>query len=174
MAGKPKQGDYAPHFEAYIGLAAEGDLKGQLLQQERDTIEVFAKLSDEQGEFRYAADKWSLKEVLGHMTDTERVMTYRLLRIARGDTTPLPGFDENLFVANTDFGRRTITELLEEFRAVRAATLALLGGVTAEELERSGTVSGNRITAHALAYVAAGHALHHLNIVRDRYLPGLA
>jgi hypothetical protein len=107
------------------------------------------------------------------MTDTERIMTYRLLRIARGDTTPLPGFDQNLYVSGASFDDRPVAELLDEFRAVRQASIALLKGLDAEQLQRAGTANNARITAAALAYIVPGHAAHHLNIVRERYAPGI-
>lgn len=170
---KPKQGDYAVHYGTYIDLVPEGDMPGQLRQQEQQTLQLYGTLGEEQGAYRYGAGKWSLKEVLGHVIDTERVMGYRLLRVARGDTTPLPGFDEQVFVANTDFNRRSLAGLTAEYRTVRAATVALLGGLTPAELQRAGTATNQRITACALAYIVAGHELHHMNIVRERYLPGL-
>lgn len=170
---KPMPGDHIPYQSTYIDLVAEDDLLGQMRQQDEETLRLYGRLSEEQAAYRYGEGKWSLKEVLGHITDTERVHTYRLLRVARGDTTPLPGFDQDLFMANTDFHRRSLADLTGEYSAVRAATVALLRSLTDEELQRAGTVSDHRMTACALAYVVAGHALHHMKLVRERYLPGL-
>ncbi|KIL40679.1 squalene-hopene cyclase [Gordoniibacillus kamchatkensis] len=171
---KPQTGDYFAYFETYISLVPEGqDLLAAYAEQEADVAAYFRELTEGQAAHRYAEGKWSLKELLGHVSDTERVMSYRLLRVSRGDTTPLPGFDENLFVSGASFDSRPIGELLDEFQAVRRATIALLRGLTAEQLQRAGNVNGGRTTAAALAYIVLGHAKHHMNIVRERYAPGI-
>lgn len=170
---KPKEGEYNPYFGRYIGAAPEGDPVQLLQDQERDFLALYGSLSEEQGLFRYEDGKWSLKEVLGHIADTERVMSYRLLLAARGDTTPLPGFDQDTFVNAASFDRRPLAELIADFRAVRAATISLLQGLNEAELSRAGVVGNVPTTAAALAYIILGHALHHLAIVRERYVPRL-
>ncbi|EJW15848.1 DinB family protein [Paenibacillus alvei] len=123
-----------------------------------------------QVECRYAPGKWSIKEVLGHIADTERVMAYRLLRIARGDQTPLPGFDENQFMNGSAFDSMPMSELLEDYQAVRHATLTLLRGLTDEAALRTGTTNNMTISARALAYTIAGNELHHLRVLKMRWL----
>lgn len=117
----------------------------------------------------YAPGKWSIKEVAGHIVDTERIMAYRLLRIARGDSTPLPGFEQDDYVRDGNFASRTLANLIEEFRLVRAATLALLQGLDGEALVRRGLADGKPVSARALAYIIAGHERHHLDILQQRY-----
>jgi uncharacterized damage-inducible protein DinB len=130
--------------------------------------ELLASLSESQGAFRYAEGKWTLKEVVGHITDGERIMTYRLLRFARGDQTSLPGYDQEVFMP--PFGSWTTAQLAEDYRAVRQSTITLLRGLPAEAWSRKGTANNVSITARALAYVIAGHELHHMGVIRNRYL----
>jgi uncharacterized damage-inducible protein DinB len=171
---KPQPGDYLPFYETYIRLVPEeGDHLAIYAEQETDVAAFFRELTEEQAEHRYAHGKWSLKELLGHVTDTERIMTYRLLCVSRGDTTPLPAFDENKYVSGASFDSRPVGELLGEFQAVRQATTALLWSLTVEQLQRAGTASNGRVTAAALVYIVAGHVKHHMNIVRERYAPGI-
>ncbi|HLO68089.1 MAG TPA: DinB family protein [Holophaga sp.] len=162
---RPGTGDFAPHYALYVAAVPEGDLLTILEGQ----LEDAAALSALPGDHRYAPGKWSVKEVLGHIVDAERIFAYRLLRIARNDATPLPGFDENLYVPESGAGARTVADLLEEFALVRRSTLALLRSLPAEALGRSGPVNGRPITASALAYVVAGHAAHHFQVLRERY-----
>ena len=120
--------------------------------------------------YRYAPGKWSIAETFGHISDTERVMSYRLLRIARGDRTPLPPFEQDDFVRSARFDERTLESLAAEYEAVRRSTLSLLLSLPEEAFARSGIVSGKENTAAAIAYVIAGHELHHVNIIQERYL----
>ncbi|WP_410768103.1 DinB family protein [Fontibacillus sp. BL9] len=170
MLEKPQTGEYATHFETYIQKVPEGNLPSLLEKQVDEVIRLLGNLSEEDGAYRYAEGKWSLKEVLGHISDTERIMSYRLLRIARGDTTPLPGFEENLFVSHAHSDRLSVNELLQDFAAVRIATLSLIRQLDDEAWERIGTFSDNPGSARALAYIIAGHAIHHFAIIQERYL----
>lgn len=172
MLTRPQAGEYAEHFAKYIDKVPEGDLIEQLKAQPALAIEEWDSLTQEQGNYRYAEGKWSLKEVLGHISDTERVMSYRLLRVSRGDTTPLPGFNEELFVSRSTFGQQTVSALLHDFFVVRESTLSLIRQLDDEAWLRQGTASGITISARALAYVIAGHAHHHLSMIRERYLQG--
>ncbi|MBD2867199.1 DinB family protein [Paenibacillus arenilitoris] len=169
---KPSEGEFVPANGIYIDAAPEGDPAALLLEQEREIVELYGKLDEEQSLFRYGVGKWSLKEALGHIMDTERIMSYRLLCAARGDATPLPRHAD-VFVDLTDFDSRPLAELIAEFRAVRASTVSLVRGLTGEELQRFGFVNDSPTTAAALAYFIIGHALHHLRIVRERYLPSM-
>lgn len=173
MLQKPKAEEYPEFYAKYIALVAESNLLEVLKTQYHMLNEQTKGLSDEQGKFRYADGKWSIKELLGHTADTERIMCYRMLRVARGDRTSLPGFDENLFVENASFDELTMEELHEELSIVRQATLSLLKTLPAYAWERSGLANGNEISARALAYIIAGHTQHHLNVLAERYLPKL-
>ncbi|MFD0695064.1 DinB family protein [Paenibacillus sp. GCM10027628] len=170
MLQKPESHEYISYFSTYIDTVPEGDYDQFLHNQLHVITSLFTQLSEEQGEHRYAAGKWSLKEVLGHMTDTERVMSYRMLRIARGDTTNLPGFDQDLFMANGSFSELTLASLLADFIAVRQATFTLLTTISEAAWLRKGSTSNHEITARSLAYIIAGHAQHHLNVIQQRYL----
>jgi hypothetical protein len=165
----PAEGEYAPFYAGYVALASKGDLLRGLEAQVHEVSGLLRGLSEEEAMFRYAPGKWSVKEVAGHLADTERIMAYRALRIARGDTTPLPGFDENAFVATAGFDARPLPSLVEEWETVRRASLLLLRGFDGEAAGRAGTASGAPITARALAYIIAGHVAHHLEILRTRY-----
>lgn len=167
---KPQPGEYAAHFEEYIREVPEGQLMSLLELQPEEAMLKLGTLSDEAGNYKYAEGKWSLKEVLGHISDTERVMSYRLLRIARGDKTPLPGFDEELFVSHANFERLSILQLLKEFSLVRSSTLSLVRQLDDEAWQRIGTASGEPVSSRALAYIIAGHATHHFRIIRERYM----
>jgi hypothetical protein len=169
---KPKDGDFNPHWGKYINAAQEGDLVHLLKDQEQDLLSLYSSFSEEQSLYRYDEGKWSLKEVLGHIIDTERIMSYRLLCVARGDTTPLPRH-QDIYVNGTSFDRRPLAELIAEFRAVRTAAFTLVQGLNEDELCRAGVVNNATTTAVALAYFIIGHALHHLNIVREKYVPHL-
>lgn len=170
MSQRPATGEYTPYYGQYIGLVPEGELTEILANQLEEMTRFLTSLTEEQAKHRYAEGKWSIKEVIGHIADTERVMAYRLLRIARGDQTPLPGFDQDLLMNGIAFDTYTIAELLEDYTAVRQASLTLLRGLPAEAWTRTGMVSDNPTTARAVAYVLAGHELHHLKIINERYL----
>lgn len=165
---KPQEGDFPPHFAPYLDAVPEADLILLLQKQEQDLLTVYYTFSEERSLYRYSEGKWSLKEMLGHIVDTERIMNYRLLVAARNDQTPLPRHQE-LYVTATNFDRRPLSELVAEFRAVRAATIALVQGLTEEELLRACVLNTARATAAALVYFIVGHAVHHLNVVRERY-----
>lgn len=170
MLQRPSHDEYSSFYTGYIGLVPDGDYVSILNNQEKDLVTIFLSLSEEQALSRYAPGKWSLKEVLAHITDTERIMSYRLLRIARGDTTDLPGFDQDIFIANASFDEVAITDLIKDFQAVRKATLALLPTISEAAWARLGTANTFTISARALAYVIVGHAQHHLNMVEQKYL----
>lgn len=167
---RPQPDEYAPYYGAYISRVPEGDLLELLAGQIGETVGLLRSIPEARGTYRYAPDKWSIKDVLGHVCDTERIMSYRALRIARGDQTPLPGFEQNDYVPMAHCDRRTLTDLGEELSAIRQATLHLFRHFDAEALIRRGTASGKPFTPRALGYVIAGHERHHVSILRDRYL----
>jgi DinB superfamily len=167
---RPEEGEYAGHFGKYVALVPGSDVLSALRGQIGGTVATLRGVSDEQSLRRYAEGKWSLREVVGHMIDTERIFAYRALRIGRGDETPLPGFDQDPYIVAAGFDRRDWGGLIDEFEVVRRGSTMLLGGFDGEAWGRRGTASGNPVTARAVAYVIAGHELHHMKIVRERYL----
>jgi DinB superfamily len=168
---RPAADEYASYYGNYITLVPEGDLRGLLAAQLADTLGLLRTIPEGRGAHRYAPDKWSIKEVIGHVSDTERIMSYRALRIARGDATPLPGFAQNDYVPPARFDARTLEDLGQELSAVRQATMHLFRHLDADALVRRGTASNGPFTPRALAYVIAGHERHHVAILKARYLP---
>lgn len=167
---RPEPDEFAPFYASYIaGVPLIEDAAMQLTTQSNGLVRQLAALSDDQAEYRYAEGKWSIKELLGHMTDAERIFAYRLLRIGRGDETPMPGFDENLYVPAGMFGRRAMADILEEWIAVRTATSALVRGLPPDAWVRRGIANGYTVSARAILYVILGHANHHRGILEDRY-----
>jgi hypothetical protein len=169
MIARPQPDEAASFYHGYIARVEEGDLARQLREQLQEVEDLFGGLTDQAALARYAAGKWSVKEVLGHLSDAERIFSYRLLRIVRGDTTPLAGFDQNPYVLAGQFDRRPLPMLLTEFRAVRLSTSALIEGLADECWARRGEASGKPVSARALAYIIVGHVAHHLAVLRERY-----
>jgi len=166
---RPDASEYAPYYGTYVGTVPEGDLLQILEDQHRDTQALLGGLSEAQALHRYAPGKWSVKEVVGHLTDAERVFSYRALRFARGDAKPLQGFDENAWVPPGKFDARPLADLAAEFAVVRRATVALFRSLDAAALERRGVASDNLVSVRALAYIIAGHERHHVDILHERY-----
>lgn len=170
---RPQSSEYAPYYGTYIRQVPDGDYLEILETQLRDTTRLLGPLTEKQAEFRYAPGKWSIKEVLGHVNDAERIFSVRLLRIARGDETPLPGFEQDDYVKTANSSAQKLSSLLEEFAAVRRATIALVRSLDDSSWLRHGTASGHGVTAIAQAFIIAGHAIHHQRILAERYLPAL-
>jgi uncharacterized damage-inducible protein DinB len=166
----PQAGEFNPYYEKYTSRVAEGDFIEILARQADDTLSVLRALTEDLAEHAYAEGKWTIKEVIGHLCDAERIFAYRLMRIGRGDATPLASFDENAYVPAGQFKQRTLASLLEEFAAVRAATIALAAGLPADGWLRAGVASEFPVSARALAFIIAGHELHHREILLTRYL----
>ncbi len=160
------------HFVGYIQRVPELDPVIVCASQIEDTAALLRGLSEAAAMHRYEHGKWSVKEVVGHLADIERIMAYRALRIARGDTTPLPGFDENAYVPVAKFDARSLADLVGELRTSRAATLALLRTFDADAWRRRGTASGKPVSVRAIAYMIPGHERHHVEILRTRYRVG--
>ena len=165
---KPAAPEFNPYYQKYINLVGD-DALAALRAGGASTPRLLSGVSEPQAMFRYAPGKWSVKEVLGHIIDGERVFSYRALRIAREDTTPMPGYDENPWVTAGRFDRRTLPELLTEYVAVRAATVALMSTFEEEDLVRMGTANEQPVSVRALAHIIAGHELHHVGLLRERY-----
>jgi len=166
---RPQAGEYAPYYERYISLIQGNDILETLDQQRRQTMLLLCDRDEDDGDFRYAPDKWSAKEVLGHLCDTERVFAYRALRISRADATPLEGFEQDDYVRNGPFAHRPLADQVEDFIAVRRATLSLLRNLDEAAWLRRGIANKNEVTVRALAYIIAGHELHHCRILEEKY-----
>ena len=166
---RPKPGEYTPYYDRYISLIPGSDIVATLTTQLPKTVALLSARSEQDGELRYAPGKWSVKEVVGHMIDTERIMTYRALRIARNDRTPMEGFEQDDYVRDGPYGDLRLADLIEEFKTVRAATLAFFRNLRPSDWARRGTANKNEVTVRALAYIIAGHELHHRHILEERY-----
>ena len=171
---RPSASEYAPYYARYVDLVPEGEVLDLLKHQVDGTARLVGGVSDRDADFRYAEGKWSIKEVLGHLVDTERLFLYRAVCFARGEPKELPGWDENEYVARAKFGARRLADLVAELRVARADVVSFFSGLDAEELERKGTANSRPYTVRAVAYIIAGHELHHAKILAERYLPGLA
>ena len=167
--GRPAAEEIPPHFVGYIAKVTETDPVAVLAAQVDVTAALLRPLSEADARKRYAPGKWSVKEVVGHLADTERIMSYRALRIARGDETPLPGFDENAYVPPAKFDARPLADLIGDLFTVRAATVALFRTFDADAWRRRGTASGKPISVRALGYMIPGHERHHVEILKTRY-----
>jgi hypothetical protein len=166
---RPTAAEYAPYYGRYIDRVPEGDLLRTLEDQARETQALLARLSDAKALHRYAPGKWSIKEVIGHVADTERVYAYRALRFARADATALPGFDENAWVPAGNFDARSLKDLAAELDVVRRATLALFRSLDAAALARRGPANDNEVSVRAIAWIIAGHERHHVALLHERY-----
>lgn len=165
----PEPGDFAPFYRRYIELAVNAGV-WHLLHSQADTLAGgLASVNDSSARERYAPGKWSIKQVIGHLSDTERIFSYRALRIARGDDVPLPGFDQELYADASGIENRSLRELLEEFASVRAATISLVRSIPADGWGNRGTAGGEPVTVAALACMIPGHVQHHLDVLHERY-----
>jgi hypothetical protein len=166
---RPADDEYAPYFAGYVALVPETDVLAVLDEQKAAFRRLAAAVPPDREGFRYAPDKWSVREVVGHLVDGERVFGYRAFAISRGERAPLPSFDENEYVAASGYDGVPLAELVGELVSARDANLAFLRRLDPEAWARRGTASGKTITVRALAWITAGHPRHHLNVLRDRY-----
>jgi hypothetical protein len=173
MKTRPESSQYAPYYAKYIERVAGNDIVSALEAQRLQMIQLFGARSEREGNFRYAPDKWTAKEVLGHVTDSERIFAYRALRIARGDQTPLSGFEQDDYVRTGAFGERSLADIAEEFAHVRAATVALFRPLDKDAWVRRGVANKNEVSVRALAFIIAGHELHHRAILDERYFAAI-
>jgi hypothetical protein len=171
---RPQEGEFNPYYEKYIARVGDGDFVETLARQADETLAILRAIPENMAAHAYAPGKWTIKELVGHVCDAERIFAYRLLRFARGDQTPLASFDENAYAPAGQFEQRTLASLIEELAAIRAATIALVAGLPAEAWLNTGPASGWPISVRALAYIIAGHELHHREILLTRYLPQIS
>lgn len=170
MIARPQSDEHGQYYSTYINRVPDGaDLFAVLSAQPDELTALLQRVSAEQATTRPAPGEWSINEVMGHICDTERVFAYRALRIARGDTTPLPGFDQDEFVRATDFNARSLADLLEEFSLQRRANVLCFRALTDEETQRRGTASNNPASVRALLYILAGHVMHHVESLKTDY-----
>jgi hypothetical protein len=169
MTLRPQEIEYAPYYSRYVTLVPETDVLSVLRSQVADLEKLATGVTAEQEVFRYSPGKWSIREVLGHLIDGDRVFGYRAFCLSRGEQAPLPSFDEKAYIAASHYNDGTVVDLLAEFLLVRNTNLTYLEGLTGSDWERKGTVSGNPITVLALVFIMAGHVRHHIDILRSRY-----
>jgi hypothetical protein len=169
---RPEPAEYSPYHEGYISLVPGNDIISTLESQRRQTLILLSGRDESEGDFRYAPSKWSVKEVLGHVCDTERIFAYRALRIARADRTPIEGFEQDDYIRNSSFASRPFPEIIEDYIAVRRATLTLFRNLDEQAWMRRGIANNNEISVRALAYITAGHELHHRRILEEKYFAG--
>ena len=168
IVARPEPDEYAPYFERYISLIPGADILGTLDSQRRQMLLLLSGRDESDADFRYASDKWTVKELLGHVCDTERIFAYRILRVARGDRTPIEGFEQDDYVRNGP-ARVPWCEIIDDYIAVRRATLTLLRNLDEQAWTRRGIANKNEVSVPALAYTIAGHELHHRRILEQKY-----
>lgn len=173
MTTRPDRTEAASYYFTYIDQIGDGDICDILDAQATDTLALLRRISDEQSLYRYAPDKWSIREVVSHVNDAERLFVFRAFWFARGFESPLPSFDQNVAVASAGVDRRSWNSHIDEYRAIRTATSAFFRHLSADAWARRGIASDNPFSVRALAYITAGHDAHHAKILADRYLKGM-
>jgi hypothetical protein len=167
---RPESGEHAPYYERYSSLVPEGDIVSILTQQMEEALQLLRGIDETSAGYRYAPDKWSIKQLLGHVIDTERIFSYRALRFARNDQNSLAGFDQDDFIRGANFDDHNFSDLIDEFENVRRASIHLFKPLSDEAWLRRGVASDNEVSVRALACIMAGHVTHHLQILKARYL----
>lgn len=170
MIGRPLETEAAPYYFTYIDQVVGEDIASIIESQLDESLDLFGRISNESSLHRYAPDKWSIRQVLNHVTDTERAFAFRALWFARGFDAPLPGYDQNIAAAGAGADSVSWPAHVEEFRRVRLSTISLFRNLPAEGWMRSGIASDNPFTVRAMAFIIAGHAAHHVAVLRERYL----
>lgn len=167
---RPLPGDYSPYYQNYIDTVVEDNALKVLQEQMQTITEFFISINEEKGGLFYAKGKWTVKEVIGHIIDTERVLAYRALCIARGENQPLPGFDQNAYVFKAKSNNRKIIELADEFKKVRESNIVMFNSFDEVSFNNRGVVNGKEITVNALLFIIIGHCAHHINVLNEKYL----
>ena len=167
---RPEKSEYPIYCEGYVSRVPDGDIVGTLGKQLDETLALIHSIPEARGDFRYAEGKWSIKELIGHVIDSERVFAYRALRFGRGDQTPLSGFEQDDFVRGADFNKRSLNDLADEYEHVRRSTMSLFGNLDENAWNRRGSANNNEVTVRGLAFIVAGHERHHVEILKTRYL----
>jgi uncharacterized damage-inducible protein DinB len=167
---RPVKGDYNEYYEPYINLLKGNDIFKILTQQNLKTQKFLNSFSEAKGKYAYAEGKWTIKEVVGHLVDVERIFAYRALCISRGEKQPLPGMDQDAYVTNGKFNKRRFFDIIYEFRLLRESNLLLFRGLDKSTMKNRGVASGSEVTVLALMFIIAGHEKHHMNVLQERYL----
>ncbi len=167
---KPTPSEYLPYYGRYVSLVPDANILTVLADQITETLDVLRSIPDSRANFRYAPEKWSIKELVGHLIDSERVFAYRALRFARNDSTPLPGFEQDDYVRGASYDRLPLSDIAAEFQSVRESTLCLFKNLEEEAWLRQGKANDAEVSVRALAYIIAGHELHHRGVLRAKYL----
>jgi hypothetical protein len=167
---RPQPTEYLPYYERYVSLVPAGDILEILTRQLDSTLALLRSIPEERAGFRYAPDKWSIKELLGHVIDGERIFAYRALRFARNDRTQLAGFEQDDYIRNATFDEGKLSDLADEFEHVRRGNLLMLRHLSDAAWERRGVASDAEVSVRALVFIIAGHELHHLNVLKEKYL----
>ena len=167
---KPDVSEYAPYYERYVSLVPEGDVVEALSRQMDETLALLRSIPEERAGHAYEPGKWSIRQVVGHVIDGERIFAYRALAIARGERANLPSMEQDEYMEHSRFDERTLASLCEEFEHVRRANVLMMRGFNAEDWARRGVASDNEVSVLALAHIIAGHELHHVGVLRARYL----
>ncbi len=166
---RPNSTEYAPFYQTYINRVDGDNIQELLSRYSRASLAFWQSIAEEKGDYAYAPGKWSIKQLVNHLSDSERIFAYRALRIARGDETPLAGFEENDYADAARVQHRTLKDLVHEFQSVRSATLSLFNSFSETELTRLGTANGASVSVNAIGFVIVGHTLHHELVARERY-----
>ncbi|MFN5664786.1 MAG: DinB family protein [Bacteroidota bacterium] len=167
---RPEQGTYPTYYDTYIGKVSGDNIMDALLTEHYETIDLLTSLDEETLQFRYESGKWTIRGIVQHLIDTERIFCYRALTIARNDKTSIPGFDENMYVETSNAIFRDMNDMAREFSVVRASTIELFKSLPESVLDRSGTANGNQVTVRVLLFAMLGHEIHHRKVIEDKYL----
>ena len=167
---KPNPAHYKPYFETYIKLVNSDNLVQELIQNEEKVTQLITSIPPEKENYRYAQDKWSIKELFQHLIDAERIFQYRALAISRNDRTELPGYDEDEYVINAPIHHLSLTQMLDDFYNVRKSTISLFSNFEENTLNNVGIADGNPLSVNACGFIICGHTIHHTNILKERYL----
>ena len=168
---KPQLGTYPTYYQKYIDLIKGENIFDELYKEHFETMELLTSVDEETLQFRYAEGKWTIREITQHIIDTERILTYRALRFSRNDQTILPGFDENIFVANSNANQRDINDMVRELSVVRASTVELFKSFSEDMLDRKGNANGMEVSVRSILFFTLGHEIHHRNVIDEKYLP---
>ncbi len=168
---KPQLGTYPVYYQKYIDLIKGENIFDELYKEHFETMELLTSVDEETLQYRYAEGKWTIREITQHISDTERILTYRALRFSRNDQTALPGFDENIFAANSNANQRDINDMVRELSVVRAATVELFKSFSEEMLDRKGNANGTEVAVRSILFFILGHEIHHRNVIDEKYLP---
>jgi uncharacterized damage-inducible protein DinB len=167
---RPAAGEFLPYYGTYIDQVPDGDIVESMNRQLSDTLSLIRSLDESDGDKRYAPEKWSIREIIGHVIDAERIFVYRALRFSRADPTPVPGFDENMFAANAPYSKVSLSDLADELEHVRRSSAQFFSHLDEEVMSRRGNANGHEISVRALAWILTGHDIHHVKVIRTRYL----